>query len=117
MAFFFYGDNGTIFASDERLILKMKGSKESEVIDLPNPAAQDQHVANFVEAVRTKNKNILSCTIHDAFLSTTVQLAMASYNTNSKVVWDSNKMAIVNNPEATKLLARPYRAGYKRPQV
>ncbi len=51
------------------------------------------------------------------YQTTTVQLAMASYNTNSKVVWDSNKMAIVNNPEATKLLARPYRAGYKRPQV
>ena len=49
--------------------------------------------------------------------STSIQLAMASYNTNSKVVWDSNKMTIVDNPEATKLLACPYRAGYKRPQV
>ena len=115
---FFYGDNGTLFASDDRLILKMKDSKESEVIDLPNPAAQDEHVANFVEAMMTKNKEMLSCTIEDAFQSTTtVQLAMASYNTNSKVVWDSKKMTIVDNPEATKLLARPYRAGYKRPQV
>lgn len=115
---FFYGDSGTLFASDEKLILKIKGSNEYKIIDLPNPTAQDEHVANFVEAVKTKNKEMLSCTIEDAFLSTaTVQLAMVSYYTNSKVEWDSDNMTIVNNHEAKKLLARPYRTGYKRPQI
>lgn len=115
---YFYGENGTLFASDDKVVLKIKGNRESQIFDLRNPAAQDEHVSNFVEAVMTKNKQILTCPIEDAFLSTaTVQLAMASYYTNSKVEWDSNKMTIVNNPEATKLLARPYRTGYKRPQV
>ncbi len=86
-------------------------------MDLPNPAAQDEHVSNFVEAVMTKNKEILSCPIEEVFLSTaTVQLAMASYYTNSKVVWDHKNQTIINNPEASNLLARPYRVGYKRPE-
>ena len=116
---FFYGEDGTLFASDNKLILKInRGAEESEVIELPNATMQDDHVANFVEAVKTKNKDILSCTVDDAFLSTaTVHLAMASYYTNSEVVWDHNNMTILNNPEATKLLARQYREGYTRPQI
>ncbi len=115
---FFYGENGTIFATENKLILKAKDSKESETIDLSNPKMQDEHVANFVEAVKTKNKDLLSCTVDDAFLSTaTVQLAMVAYYTNSKVVWDDSNQTILNNLEATKLLTRPYRAGYKRSQV
>lgn len=115
---FFYGENGTLFASDDKLILKPSRREKGEVIEMPNPTMQDDHVANFVDAVSAKNKDLISCPINDAFLSTaTVQLAMISYNTNSKVVWDKNSMTIVNNPEATKLLARAYRAGYKRPQI
>ena len=115
---FFYGENGTIFANENKLIIKTKVSKELETIDLSNPTMQEDHVANFIEAVKTKNKELLSCTVDDAFLSTaTVQLAMAAYYTNSKVVWDNTNQTISNNTEATKLLARPYRAGYTRPQV
>lgn len=114
---FFYGENGTLFASDNKLILKSNKGEESEVIELPNATMQDDHVANFVEAVKAKNKDIISCPVDDAFLSTaTVQLAMASYYTNSKVVWDHNNMTIADNPEAAKLLARPYREGYSKPQ-
>lgn len=114
---FFYGDNGTLFASDNKLILMPAGKDEQqEEMNIPTPEMQENHVGNFLSAVKAKNKSLLACPIEDAFQSTaTVQLAMASYYTNSKVKWDAEKLEIVDNKAATKLLARPYRAGYKRP--
>ena len=88
--------------------------EEQEVIEIPTPDMQDNHVAEFVNAVRTKNKNLISCTIEDGFKSTAaVQLSMIAYETGEKLVWDNQKGSISNNTEAAKLLARPYRQGYK----
>ena len=114
---FFYGENGTLFASDNKLILTPNGkNQQQEEMEIPTPEMQENHVANFLNAVKAKNKNLLACKIEDAYQSTaTVQLAMASYYTNSKVEWDSKAQTIINNKEASKLLARPYRSGYKRP--
>jgi hypothetical protein len=42
---------------------------------------------------------------------------MISYYTGSKIDWDAGKLAIVGNKDASKLLARPYRSGYKRPKL
>lgn len=114
---FFYGENGTLFASDNKLILTPNGkNQQQEEMEIQTPEMQENHVANFLEAVKAKNKNLLACNVEDAFQSTaTVQLAMASYYTNSKVNWDKKTLTILNNTEASKLLARPYRSGYKRP--
>ncbi len=77
---------------------------------------QENHVADFVHAVKNKNKTLVSCTIQDAFQSTaTVQLAMISYYSGSEVKWDIEKRDIIDNAEASKLLARAYRGKYKRP--
>jgi predicted dehydrogenase len=116
---FFYGEKATLFASDNKLVLMQKGSgQKQEVFDIPNPEMQENHVANFLNAVKAKDKAILDCKIEDAFQSTaSVQLAMASYYTNSEVKWDAEKQTIVDNKAAFKLLARPYRDGYKRPKV
>jgi hypothetical protein len=65
-----------------------------------------------------KDKGLISCPIEDAFKSTaTVQLAMISYNTKAMINWDSQKYTIKDNPQASALLARPYRGKYKRPIV
>jgi predicted dehydrogenase len=116
---FFYGENGTLFASDEKLILTPADkSLEKQEINISTPEMQENHLASFLNAVKTKNKDLLDCSIDDAFQSTaTVQLAMASYYTNSKVIWDSKTKKIVNNQEAAKLLARPYRGSYNRPEL
>lgn len=114
---FFYGENGTLFASDDKLIIMPAGKNgKQEEMNIPTPEMQENHVANFLNAVKAKDKNLLSCPIEDAFRSTaTVQLAMISYYTKSNVVWDNNSKTIVGNTEAAKLLSRPYRGNYKRP--
>jgi predicted dehydrogenase len=116
---FFYGEKATLFASDNKLVLMKKGGgQKHEVFDIPNPKAQENHVGNFLNAVKSKDKSILDCKIEDAFQSTaTVQLAMAAYYTNSEVVWDAESKKIVGNKAASKLLARPYRDGFIRPTV
>jgi hypothetical protein len=73
-------------------------------------------VAGFLNAVRNKDKTLISCTPEDAFQSTaTVQLAMISYYTGTLVKWDQERKVIIGNPEATKLLKRDYRGKYVHP--
>ena len=114
---FFYGEKATLFASDNKLVLMPLGqNQQHQEMDIPTPDMQERHLAEFIQAVKTKNKNLLSCKIEDAFQSTAaVQLAMISYETGSEVKWDASNKAISNNAAAAKLLARPYRQGYKRP--
>ncbi len=116
---FFYGENGTLFASDNKIILMPAGKDQlQKEFNINSPEMQENHVANFLNAVKAKDKRLLDCKIEDAFRSTaTVQLAMASYYSNSIVEWDSKKQTIVNNKEASKLLARPYRGSFVRPKI
>ena len=57
-----------------------------------------------------------ACVPDDAYQSTaTVQLAMISYKSQSRVVWDRQKEQIAGNPAAARLLKRDYRAPYQHP--
>ena len=116
---FFYGEKGTLFAADSKIIVQPAGKNQTQqMMDISADDMQDKHVAEFINAVKAKDKNMLSCPIQDAFQSTaSVQLAMISYYTNSKVDWDSQNLEILGNKEATKLLARNYHGNYKRPQI
>jgi predicted dehydrogenase len=114
---FFYGDKGTIFAEDAKVIL-LTADKDSqrEEINLPADTMQLDHVTNFLEAVRNKDKNLISCPPEEAFKSTaTVQLAMISYYTGSIVKWNQQKYEIDENPEASALIRREYRGKYVHP--
>lgn len=115
---FFYGENGTLFAEDSKVIIFPAGKNaKREDISVPTPAMQENHVENFLNSVRRKDKNLISCDPEDAFRSTaTVQLAMISYYTGSEVKWNEEKKQIIGNPEASKLLRRNYRGKYVHPQ-
>jgi len=115
----FYGDKGTLIASDTRIVLiPAGGDKKQEIIEMPAVDMQEKHVAEFIKAVKTGNNNLISCSPEDGFQSTaSVQLAMIAYETGSKLNWDRKANRIIKNPEAGKLQSRPYRKGYKRPVV
>jgi hypothetical protein len=73
-----------------------------------------KHMAVFLESVKTRQPP--TCLPEDAYCSaTTVQLAMISYETASKVVWDTASEQIVDNPAANKLLKRDYRPPWQHP--
>ncbi len=114
---FFYGDKGTLFAEDSKITIfpsERTGTKEE--LSYPAPLMQENHVENFLQAVRSKNRDIIICTPEDAFKSTaTVQLAMISYYTGSVVKWDQVNNMIIGNTEASKLMKREYRGKYVHP--
>ncbi len=111
----FFGDEGSLFADDSKVIVFSRNNQREEM-SLPSPQTQEKHVANFLDAVRNKNKKLISCPPDDAFQSTaTVQLAMISYYSDSMVRWDFQRNEITENPKASKLLRREYRSGYIHP--
>lgn len=114
---FFYGEKGTIFSDDSKVVIFPAGrDAKREDFLIQTPLMQENHVENFLKAVRNKDKTLISCTPEDAFKSTaTVQLAMISYNTGSIVKWDQEKNIIIGNPEASALLKREYRGKYMHP--
>jgi len=114
---FFHGEKGSLFAEDSKVVIFPAGREaRREDLSIPTPLMQENMVENFLNAVRGKNKSLLSCTPEDAFQSTaTVQLAMISYNTGTVVKWDQDKKEIIGNPEATKLLRRDYRGNHQHP--
>jgi predicted dehydrogenase len=114
---FFYGDKGTLFADDSKVVIFPTGrDAKREDLSIPTPLMQENHVENFLKAVRNKDKSLITCTPEDAFQSTaTVQLAMVSYNTGSVVKWDDENNQIINNPKASALLKRDYRGKYLHP--
>lgn len=114
---FFYGDKASLFVSDNKLILTPVGkNQQQEERIIESSQEQENHMSNFLNAVKSRNRSLLSCPIEDAFQSTlSVQLAMISYYTRSKVNWDAGSLSILNNTDAQMLLERPYRGSYKRP--
>jgi len=114
---FFYGDKGTIFAEDSKVVVFPAG-KDAKREDhaIPTPLMQEKMVENFLDAVRRKDPKLICCPPEDAFQSTAaVQLAMISYNTGSVVRWDAATNEITGNPSASALLKRNYRGKYVHP--
>jgi len=138
---FFYGEKATVFATDAKWIVipQDKDLSHNRPSQAGRPSKTEQptgsgtgpkkaqreehevksdaglaHMADFLGAVRARRQP--ACTIEDAYRSTaTVQLAMIAYETNSVVRWDAQREEILDNPAASKLLAREYRAPWKRP--
>jgi predicted dehydrogenase len=111
---FFFGEKETVFVTDNRwIVIPREKGKERRVTEVKSDAGL-LHMADFLAAVRTRRAP--ACQPEDGFYSTaTVQLAMISYRAGNRVVWDAATEQITGNPEAAKLLMRPYRPPYRHP--
>ncbi len=113
---FFYGENGTIFVTDDRWVVI---PKEKDKPRVEYKAAGDlavAHMTEFLNALRDHKQP--GCTIEDGYRSTaTVKLAMIAYEVGAKITWDEKTEQIINNPAAAVLLKRPYREPWKHPYV
>ena len=87
---------------------------KEERIELNAAPATRLHMLNFLNAIETKTRPIAD--IGEAHISTaSCILANLSMQTGRPLVYDPGKRIIVNDPEATKLLQRPYRQLWKHP--
>lgn len=111
---FFYGENGTIFVTDNRWVIIPKGRNKERTEQKVDADMGTIHMAEFLDAVRTRKP--AGCSIEDAYRTTTaVKLAMISYDVGAKVAWDDKAEQIVGNPAAANLLKRPYRTPWQHP--
>lgn len=112
----FYGEKETVFVTDNRWVVipRERGQARRETkVDSDSGTAM---MADFLRAVR--NRSTPACVVEDGWHSTTaVQLAMISYETGTRVVWDAAHTEIPDNPVAAQLLKREYRAPWKHPYV
>jgi predicted dehydrogenase len=115
---FFHGDKATVFVSDARFII-MPAGRNVERTDLSIPTGEgmlELHITDFLDAVKMEDPGRISCTVEDAFESTTaVQLATIAYFTGTTVKWDNRNKTIINNPQAAGLLKREYRGKWRHP--
>jgi len=111
---FFFGENETVFVTDDRWVVIPKGKNAERQTNKAGADAGKLHMAEFLNAVRTRQQP--GCTIEEGLRSTeTVKLAMIAYETGGKVTWDSASEQIVGNAAAGALLKRAYRSPWTHP--
>ena len=86
----------------------------------PGPERKDggDHFANFITAVRSRNRGELNAEIEEGAISTTlVHLANISYRLGRTIDFDAATYSVKNDPEANAMFRRQYRAPYVVPQL
>ena len=111
---FFYGQTGTVFATDRKWIVIPKGKNKQHIVNEVSTDMGTEHMAEFLKAVRSRRQPL--CTTEEGHCSTaTVKLAMIAYDMGTKIFWDRKTQTIVGNPEASERLKREYRRPYEHP--
>jgi predicted dehydrogenase len=130
----FYGDKGTLKASvhtyeftpfgaaepalsGKALILdKYPEDKTEKDLELHAAEANRRHQQDFLKAIASRGKPVAD--IEEAHISTaSCILANISMQLGRALTWDAEKQQVVGDPEANKLLRRPYRKPWVHPEV
>ncbi|TAE29790.1 MAG: gfo/Idh/MocA family oxidoreductase [Cytophagales bacterium] len=130
-----YGDKGTLWASTmqydfipvdtkngKKIHMDVVYEKEKypednteERIELNAAPATRLHMLDFIKAIENGGRPVAD--IEQGHISTaSCILANISMDLGGRaLVYDPQKRVVINDPEATKLLERPYRKGYTHP--
>jgi len=100
---------GGLKASDDTILNERIGQNEIRLYKSNN------HVANFLQCIRSREETITSApTAHSAI--TAGLLGEIAMKTGQKLLWDPKTERFTdNNPHASRLLRRPYRAPWTLP--
>ncbi len=131
-SFTLYGEKGTLIASTMKCDFIPVGNGEKihkdvvyekekypedvteERIELNAAPATRLHMLNFLEAIENKSRPVAD--IEEGHISTACCiLANLSMKTGRPLVYDPKTRQIVGDPEASKLLQRPYRQPWLHP--
>jgi predicted dehydrogenase len=120
----FYGTEGYLELNDETWKAYRKREKQpfagSETAEkkpadtkyLASPGGTE-HYANFIDAIRAGNDDVLNCDIIEGFYSSSLpQLANISYRLGRELKFMGEYEKFANDPEADAMLTRAYRKHY-----
>ena len=117
---YFYGTEGTVHMGWLDGWTFYPAKKGGQVVHQEPRLGQpdDQNIrelwADFLEAIRTGRRPVSDLEL--GYRSTNLSLlGMVSFKLGRSLTWDGEKEVIVGDPEANRLLRRPYRAPWKYP--
>jgi predicted dehydrogenase len=111
---FFYGSEGYMEIPSYESYQTFMGQKKE-----PGRSVSEggNHVANFIQAVRSRKPEMLSADIEQGHLSAAlVHLANISYRLGRSLVFDPTSEKFPNDPEANQLLRIEYRSPFVVPE-
>src|SRR6185437_2491844 len=110
----FYGSNGYLAIDGYDRYYSILGKDQT-----PGPKRQDggDHFANFITAVRSRNRGELTAEIEEGAISTTlVHLANISYRTGRELHFDADTYSCTGDKEANEMFTRHYRKPFVVPE-
>jgi len=124
----FYGTEGYMeiegstwkaFRKREKDPFASSKGKSDKIVDPRTPPGGTEHYANFLDAIRGDNNDLLHCDINEGFFSSSLPLlANISYRLDRGLKFMGGNMdreKFANDPEADELLTRVYRPPYVVP--
>lgn len=114
----YIGNNGTLVLDRGGWeVIPDEGRMEAVPLQKPKQSGLDLHTINFINAVKSRKLDELTCPIQaGAHTATVCQMGNISYKTGSKVTWDANA-AKFKEADANALVQATYHNGYKVPSV
>jgi len=116
MSWDFFGEKGHMHIDEDGRIQVVLGRKQQPA-PAPEPLPDIDHYANFIEAVRTRDRTLLSAEIHETHISTALcHLGNIAWRLGRELRFDPDAGRFVNDPAADQLLTRSYRHPYVVPE-
>jgi hypothetical protein len=110
----FYGSEGYLLVKNYDRYETYLGSRRE-----PGPSRSEggDHFANFIQAVRSRNKAELNAPVETAhYASGLAHLGNIAYRLGRRLEFDPAREKFVNDPEADRLLTREYRPPFVVPE-
>jgi len=111
----FHGENATLIldAHGWEVVPEphKKGKREKHA---PKGDGRPQLVRNFLDCVRSRKRPLEDVEIAHK-VSTTAHLGNIALLTKRSIHWDAANERVIGDPEANRLLTKPYRAPWKLP--
>ncbi len=108
-------DWSTFYGRKEEPGAKMTEGEANAKVDTLNlrGTGENSHLANFINAVRSRDRQSLKAEILEGHLSTSMcLLSNIAYRVNRQVVFDSKNETFPGDAEANKYLTREYRSPF-----
>ncbi|MDQ0965999.1 putative dehydrogenase [Flavobacterium sp. W4I14] len=117
----YIGNNGTLILNRqgwEVIEEKVSGNKVSKPFVKSSDNGLDNHMVNFFSVVRSRKKEELNCSIHDAaHVATVAQMGNLAFRSGQKLSWDHAKHQFTDQKVNDKYLLAQYHNGYSLPKV
>lgn len=110
----FYGDNGSLSMGRKGWSVTFKDGSAGPAEE----KSEDQHVRNFIDAVRANDPSLVNSNLVDAHISSSMcHMANIAMKLGSVLSFDAGMHQFRDHPTANAMMTKSYRKGYELPVV